>query len=108
MRIVHFLKSITGKQWRAVALALFVGAFAFRLIYLLVTNMALTLIIFGPILTIIVLWLLSMVLWLSFEAIADVLDPRVNTPPQGGSTTETVERESPSLRHLKGGHHGHH
>jgi Zn-dependent protease with chaperone function len=107
MRIVHFLKSITGKQWREIALALFVGAFAFYLVYLLVVNMALTLVIFGPILTIIVLWLLSMVLWLSFEAIADVLSPRV-TPPQGGSTTETVERESPSLRHLKGGPHGHH
>ena len=108
MGIVHFLKGIAGRQWRTVALTTVCVAFSLRLFWLLVTNMALTLIIFGPILTIIVLWLLSMVLWLGFEAVADVLDPRVNTPPHGRSTMETVDSEAPSVRHLKGGHHGPH
>ena len=100
MTFVAHLKSLSSGQWLSVAVRAAVFAFVFRVLYLLVVNMGLTIRIFGPLLTIAVLWLTSMTLWFAVESVADILNPRVS--PQGEGAQETTPNSSPEVRHLQG------
>tara|TARA_R110002110_G_scaffold18012_11_gene76188 strand:- start:6534 stop:6863 length:330 start_codon:yes stop_codon:yes gene_type:complete len=95
------LKTLSARHLATIATRLAIVAFSLRVAWLLVLNMGVTLAIFGPVLTVIVLSVLGMVLWFSVERIGDILDPRC-VSPQGDGDQETTPNLSPRVRHLKG------
>ena len=98
------LRALSASHWATIATRLAIVAFSLRVAWLLVLNMGMTLAIFGPVLTVIVLSVLGMTLWFSVERISDILDPRC-VSPQGDGAQETTPNLSPRLRHLKGDTH---
>ena len=100
--MIQHLRSLSASHWTAIATRLAIVAFSLRVLWLLVLNMGPTLMLFGPVLTIIVLWVLGMTLWFGVERIGDILDPRC-VSPQGDGAPETTPSSTPGLRHLKGG-----
>jgi hypothetical protein len=96
------LRTLSARHWATTATRLAIVAFSLRVLWLLVLNMGMTITIFGPVLTIIVLSVLGMALCFSVERIGDILAPRC-VSPQGDGAPETTPNPSPGLRHLKGG-----
>ena len=76
------LRTLSANHWATIATRLAIVSFSLRVLWLLVLNMGMTITIFGPVLTIIVLSVLGMALCFSVERIGDILDPTVRVPPR--------------------------
>ena len=91
------LKTLSARHLATIATRLAIVAFSLRVAWLLVLNMGVTLAIFGPVLTVIVLSVLGMVLWFSVERIGNYSEPysRVKAP-KGGCVPCRLEPSSTS------------
>lgn len=86
--MIEHIRGLSISHWTRIGFRTALSAFALRVFSLLVLNMGLTLTIFGPLLTMVLLWLLSMALWFCAEEIIDILDPRC-VAPHGYGEQET-------------------
>ena len=102
--MIEHIRNLSVSHWARIGFQIAVLAFTLRVFYLLVLSMGLTLIIFGPLLTMVLLWLLSMTIWFCAEGIIDILDPRCASP-HGCAEQETTASPSPGVRDLPGGSH---
>ena len=80
--MMEHLRGLSIGHWVTIAFRLSLTAFSLRVLWLLALNMSLTLTIFGPALTIVVLSVLGITLWFSVERIGDILNPTVRVPPR--------------------------